>query len=231
MRRPTARALSLFGGSIILFLGTACGPNDAGADPPAPDGPAAGEPDSTAILVRGRITPEQLELEPAFRIQARSALPLEAEGAHRLRGIDATGGVLFDLAFDGAPLADPLAAGEEHFVIAVPLSDAHADRLETIEVHSADGRRVSRRATMAQDQLAREIARTDIITAERTSDGDVRVSWDSGRFPMVAILDPRTGQVLAFGRDGEAGVRTRQDTLDVLISEGVRSGRRTVVVR
>jgi hypothetical protein len=57
------------------------------------------------------------------------------------------------------------------------------------------------------------------------------VSWDSGRFPMVAILDPRTGQVLAFGRDSEAGVRTRQDTLDVLISEGVRSGRRTVVVR
>jgi hypothetical protein len=216
---------------LVLVLVAGCGANDtpdeAASPRPSPGSPAPAS--SPSLLVSGRITPERVVLEPALRLDAPASVPGEAGGAHRLRGTDAGGAALFEFRFDAAPVAD--APGrEEHFAFAVPLAEAALAALAVIEVRLADGRRAERRATLGAAELRAVLAAPGAVTAMRGAAGEVRLRWDGGRFPLVAVRDPATRAILTFGRGGEATVRTELGALEVVVSDGVRSGGKVVAV-
>jgi hypothetical protein len=215
---------------VLAFL-AGCGANDAADEAASPrPSPGAGTPASApSLLVSGRITPERVVLEPALRLDAPASVPGEAGGAHRLRGTDAGGAALFDYRFDATPVAD--APGrEEHFAFAVPLAETAVAALAAIELRTGDGRRAAHRATLGAAELRAVLAAPGAVTATRGAAGEVRVRWDGGRFPLVAVRDPATRSILTFGRDGEATVRTELRELEVIVSDGVRSGGRVVAV-
>jgi hypothetical protein len=215
---------------LALLLLAGCGVNDAGDEAASPrPAPGAGAAAMPSLLLSGRISAEQVALEPALRLDAAAALPALDGGRHRLRGTDAAGEPLFDFRFDGTPVADAPRA-EEHFTFVVPLDEAALAALAAIELRTGDGRRAAHRATLSAAALRAEIDRPGALTATRTSAGDVRLQWDGARFPLVAVRDPTTRSILTFGRDGEAGVRTELPELEVIVSDGVRSGGRVVPV-
>ena len=45
---------------------------------------------------------------------------------------------------------------------------------------------------------------------------------------MILVRDPDTGEVLSFARGGRAEVRTSKRSLDLLVSDGVRSRPATI---
>ena len=51
------------------------------------------------------------------------------------------------------------------------------------------------------------------------------LKWDAAQYPMIMIRDPDSGDVLSFGRGGNALVRTGKAVLDLDVSDGVRSHR------
>jgi hypothetical protein len=217
---------------LVLCLLTGCGANDAGDEAASPrPAPGAGAAALPSLLLSGRISAEQVVLEPALRLDAAAALPAGDAGRHRLVGTDAAGAPLFDFRFDGTPVADAPRA-EEHFTFVVPLDEAAQAALVEIELRTGDGRRAAQRATLSAAALRAEIDHPGALTATRTGTGtgDVRLRWDGARFPLVAVRDPATRSLLTFGRDGEAAVRTDLPALEVIVSDGVRSAGRVVAV-
>jgi hypothetical protein len=191
------------------------------------DGVEAG----TSVLVRGRILPSNLVIEPVFQIDAPASLPTEEDGSHRLRGFDETGDVLFDLRFEGVEVAGPPEVQEEHFSFVIPLGPAGSLCLERVELDTADGRRAVGTAVLSRQDLLRALEREDAVTVRAVGPGRVNVLWDVELFPAVMVRDPTTGSILSFGRGGEATVMTELEILEVAVSDGVRSLARTVQVR
>jgi hypothetical protein len=210
---------------LVLMLG-GCGSSDAGGDGPSPQG-AAG---AGSLLVSGRIAQDGLAVEPAFQIDAPPTVPAGDAGRHRLVGRDAAGATVFEIRFDGVEVAD-LEGGEEHFTFAVPLGAGDAERLHTIALEAGDGRSTSRTASYTAAQLAAALQPEDAITAERQPDGSVRVRWDAQRFPMVIVREPDTRRILTFARAGEAVVIHTGARIEVVVSDGVRSGAKVVEIR
>jgi len=75
------------------------------------------------------------------------------------------------------------------------------------------------------------LSREEVATARRLEGGRVEVVWDASLFPMVMVLERPGGQVLGFGQDGSLIVSTELSSLEVALSNGVRSSFRTVSVR
>jgi hypothetical protein len=227
-RRTAVAALTLCMTACASNGSSGSAPAQVAADADAHDGTAAAD---RTLLVSGRITQHGVVLEPALLIAAPASLP-DAPGGHRLLGLDAAGSSVFDVAFEGVAVADASGpAGEEHFTFAIPLSPADAARLHTIELRAADGRRTARTAALTAADVTALLEPADAVTAERLADGRVRIRWDGVRFPLVLVRDPATGGVLGFGRAGEAVLAADATSLDVILSEGVRSGRVRVLVR
>lgn len=193
-----------------------------------PDSGTAAPSDSLGLLIRGRLRPDTVILEPAFRTGLPSRAPAEANGPHRLRGEDPDGSPVLDVAFHSTPVADLPDGPEEHFSLHLPLPAAEAARIHRIEVETADGLTAHRSAGMTEDQL--RAALEGAVRAQVHEEGRARVHWDSQQFPWVMIRHPETGRILAFAREGEATVRTDASQLVVILSEGVRSASRTVPV-
>lgn len=228
MSRATRHAarIALAGAAIMGVAGCGLEGDERHGPTPAP----AAHPG--VLLVSGQITPDHAALDPALWVPAAPSLPAEPSGRHRLRGSSNTGDVLFDLPFEGTAVvpADDPARPEEHFTFAIPMSPEEAASLATIELRSADGHYIRRTGTMTALELAAYLADGAAITAERLTDGRVRLRWDAGRFPLLLIREPDTGVVLSFSRGGETMIVTDAALLDVIVSEGVRSARVGVAV-
>ena len=77
------------------------------------------------------------------------------------------------------------------------------------------------------------VGNTPVVAAMRTGTAPVtgllarlrgglsRVTWDHASYPMAIVRDARTGEVLAFARQGSVDVPARD--LVVVLSNGVRS--------
>lgn len=180
---------------------------------PDPAGPPA-----PSLLVWGRTGPRGIELEPAFRLTTRPALP-PRPGPYTLEGLDAGGRPVFSLSFAPVAVADG-EPGEAHFAFAfaVPLDAAGAERVVTLRVTGA-GRRAERRAALAP---APSRAPAPGVRASRGT-GTVSLAWDAARFPMVMVRDPRTGHVLSFARGGAAALSAPAGEVELVMSDGVRS--------
>ena len=174
------------------------------------------------LLVWGRVQNGQLILEPTFEVVAPPALPLRS-GRNRIQGLGPLGESLFDFSFDGEQVADLPGASAEHFAFVVPM-DAMQGTLPTRLRLSAANRQTELRST------ASGLAANDAPVAERSGTNTVRVTWRDATTRGVLVRDARSGQILAFARGGQATIYTRESTLELTTSDGVRSTRQRVTV-
>lgn len=180
-----------------------------------PDASRAMEP---ALLVWGRMHGGQMVLEPAFELEMRPSLP-RGGGPYRIEGIDEAGAVLFTYSFTPSPVDH---ADAKSFSFAIPSRIAQPERLAELRLTGPEGRTIRRRSGAAE--------RPGPAAASRAG-RDVSLSWDGADLPMALVRDADTGEVLSFARGGVARVRTPGRALDVLFSDGVRSSRRSIIVR
>lgn len=221
---------TLLGIVTILLLG--CGPSGAEDDAPVPDRAELAPADRAGVtlLLRGRIRPDTLVLEPVFLLDRARPVGQEPGGRHRVVGLDRSGAVVFDIGVDGAVVAD--AEGpEEHFQRLISITEDEAARLHRVELRVSDGRIARRTTAFSTREFEDVLEKGNAVSARRTAGGQVRLAWADDHFPEVMVVDPQTGQVLAFGRSGQLTLTTDRDTLEVTVSDGVRSGNITVRVR
>jgi len=230
-RMPSSHghALAGFGAALATALLATCMTK---VDPPVRPVPDWAEADAplSSVLVRGRIFPGGLVLEPVFQIHAPPSVRMEQDGKHRLRGIDDEGGVLFDLRFDGVEVADVTTGPEEHFSFVIPVGPEGTLRIERVELQAADSRQAVRTSRLSAQELLDALEREDAVMVERAAEGRVRVRWDADLFPDIMITDPGARMILAFARQGDATLMTELTALAVTPSEGVRSFTRTFQV-
>lgn len=225
LRARWSRKLSILGFAVAPLMGCGGQGSKEAEEGPAPSAidEATAQAVPVSLHVRGRIRSDTLVLEPAFLLPGQAPAQPETDAGHRLVGFDRDGGTLFDLGLVTVPVADLAGAREAHFQLQVPLSNEEAARLYRLEVHADDGRTASRTATFTPQGLDEAVSAQGAVTASRTNTGSVLLTWDAGRFPMVMVRDPENGQVLAFGRGGQVEVTTELTTLEVAVSDGVRS--------
>lgn len=176
-----------------------------------------------SLLVWGRIDPDGLVLEPAFGVVTSPVLP-EASGPYTLQGLDAAGGLLFSIPFEARPVAD---TDERHFAFAIPVSQASPERLASLRLTAPGLSTAERRA--APSLAAPGV--TPTLEVRRVDGGTVEVRWDAATAPVVMVRDPATGMILSFARGGVASVATDAGTLELVLSDGVRSSVRQILVR
>lgn len=219
-------------GLLLTLLATACGPATGGGQPPGErgEGELTTADADAALLIRGRILPDTLILEPLFLLEGPRMAGVDEGGPHRVVGRDADGGTIFEARFQGTQVADA-AGGEEHFQVLVPVAERVADGLERVELRTGDGRVARRTSATRPGEIREALAAGTAVSATRSAAGRVRLSWAGERFPALMIRDPQTGEVLAFARDGELTLPTDRDRLEVTVSDGVRSARGLVDVR
>ena len=180
---------------------------------------AAPEP---TLVVWGRMDRHSLVLEPAFEVVTRPALPA-APGPYTLQGLDATGGIVFELSFAGTALADG-PAGVRFFAFSVPASLAQPQRIARL--------RLAGPGVPAAERMRTAAAQAPVAAAlEAIAADEVRMRWNAGAFPLAVARDPRTGEVLAFTRGGTALLRTDAPEIELIFSDGIVSTRRSLPVQ
>lgn len=163
------------------------------------------------LLVWGRIEQGRLVLEPGIEVDAPEHLPARS-GPHRVEGVGPSGETLFSLAFAGDRVADSQDPDDQTFAFIVPLSQWRGVALNRLRF-SALGRQVEQRG----------LGGGAVPSAQRTSPGRVRISWNASSDRIALIRDARTGHILSFARGGDVDIRTASDDLEITLSDGVKS--------
>jgi hypothetical protein len=174
------------------------------------------------LLVWGRVEKGQLVLEPTYEVTAVPSLPART-GSHRIEGFGPAGERLFSLSFDPERVADVPDQTAQHFAFIVPINARNA---VVARIRWTGSGRQTELASLGADPQVQEQP-----IAERIGANAVRVSWRGPQTRGVLIRDARNGQILSFGRDGESTVFTSEGSLDLDVSDGVRSSRQRVQVR
>jgi hypothetical protein len=169
-----------------------------------------------SLLVWGRIVDGRAVLEPAFHLVTRPVLPARP-GPYALEGTAADGSRVFGLTFDAVEVADHPRGGR-HFAFAVPLDAPAAARLERIRL-SGPGIGA---AAISRPPAALRATAARPVTMAPAADG-VALRWDAAAHPMVLVRDARTGAVLSFARGGSATVAAGGASVELVVSDGVRS--------
>ena len=176
----------------------------------------------SSLIVWGRIEGAEIVLEPAFQIDAPSQLP-PARGNYSIAGTAADGTRLFGISFDPVQVGD--AGNSRHFAFAIPMTEATMGRLARITV-TGEGRRAEAAGTGA---FATPTPASVSVT--KAGPDDVTLTWNAAAYPMLVVRDPGTHQILAFARGGKSTIRTRRTSLDVILTDRVKSRRIPVAVK
>jgi hypothetical protein len=170
------------------------------------------------MLVWGRISNDEVLLEPAFTVVTRPVMPSRS-GPYRIEGVDAQGASTLSLSFAADEVADS-PNGDRLFSFAVPISEAMENRTTELRL-IAPGRapRALRSLSAAPGASQSPAAPSPRVTVVG---GAARLTWDASTHPMALVRDARTGQVLSFGRDGLATVPNVGE-LEVVFSDRVHS--------
>ena len=197
------------------------------ASNPTPDvaGSGADVAPRPTLLVWGRVERGQLILEPAFSVVTRPALP-SSGGRYRIEGLARNGQVLFAYSFDGERPADVTDMTARQFAFAVPLDNATLNALSSIRLSGGGAAPATMQASLAPEAVN---AALNTVSAVSGGSGSVSVKWGASAARMALIRDARTGEILSFARGGSATVRAPGSTLEVLLSDGVRSSARRIV--
>ncbi|NOT10170.1 MAG: hypothetical protein HOP28_18405 [Gemmatimonadales bacterium] len=169
-------------------------------------------PAAEGLLVWGRITPNGIVLEPAFRVPGTNAR-VPAAGPNRLELLAANGALLSSVSFDANEVADLPSGSERQFAFVLPLDAAMARDLGGLRVRA--GGRLATRLAAGAGEPGEGLSR-------RTPD-QVELRWDATQYPMAIVRDAVTGQVLSFARGGAARVWSRRTAFDLQFSDGVRT--------
>lgn len=166
---------------------------------------------TSVLLVRGGISPTDIDLDPAFSLTTTPVRP-DGNGPYVLEGRDAQGGTLFRMRFSGDAIAH-LPDGHESFVFALPANEISLSRLASLHVRG-NGVSAALRASGAAKSGG-------LPQAEMTrSSGGARLSWNADRYPGVLVRDAGTGEIVTFGRGGTASL-PGAGAVDVTFSDGI----------
>ena len=179
------------------------------------------------VLVWGRMRGDQLVLEPAYELEAPPALPAR-RGTDVLEGFGAAGERLFSIAFDAERLGD--LPDERAFAFVVPMRMLQGVPLARLRLASR-GREVERTSRMSAIGVSAIGPVAEALTTTRLDARTTRITWHAGAVRGVLIRDGKTGDILAFGRDGSAHVRSDGSELELLFSDGVRTLKRRISPR
>jgi hypothetical protein len=196
----------------------------------APASPLRMDPSASSsqptLLVWGHSGSDGLVLEPAFQVTTRPRLPA-GHGPYTLELRSDDGSLLYAQSFAMNQVAD-LPAGHRSFAFAIPMSAAQLDHLASIRVTGEGNTAV---LSAAVPPTAPQVpAPGGTSEVRRQVGGRVMVRWDKGSHPMAMVRDPDTGDVLAFGREGEVQVVTGKAQVDLLLSDGVKTRRQRLQV-
>jgi hypothetical protein len=169
---------------------------------------------SGGLLIWGRITNAGVVLEPAFRVAA-TASRLPAPGSNRLELLATDGSLLRSVPFNAAEVGDLPDGPERQFAFVVPLDAATQAALGQIRV-------------VAGARTATRVAGTDAgadpgVTLSRPRAGEIELSWDASRFPVVMVKDATSGEILSFARGGRARIAAAGQSFALQFSDGVRT--------
>jgi hypothetical protein len=178
------------------------------------------------IVVWGHIRNGELVLEPAFQVDTRPSLPLQA-GPYSIEGRASDGSRVFGLSFTPSPIADA-PGSQQNFVYAVPLSSVQASRLQSLHLSGKGRPAIS--ASVAAVNSASSTAQSRAIEVRRVRPGSVGLRWDAAANPMIMVRDPDTGEVLSLARGGDVELSTHKRQVDLVISDGVKSRLQRVAV-
>ena len=186
-------------------------------------GSRAGSPDlmpappQDGLLVWGRIHGGQVMLEPAVSVRAPPSLPARP-GPHHLEGVDAGGGRLFSLSFEGELVADGGGGEERQFAFVLPLTAGERARLSSLRL-TANGLTGVR----TMPATIRTGLRSAPAVSIRRSGGFSLVRWDPA-YPIAVVRDAGTGMILSFARGGTARILSGSAGVTVAPSDGVTGG-------
>jgi hypothetical protein len=188
----------------------------------SPDAPGEG------LLVWGRVVNGQIQLEPAFRVNA----PVSAgavSASHRLELLDADGTTLLVRQIETQSVDHATAADERQFAVIVPWSATLEARLASIRVRDVRSPlssvvRKSARMTAPAAGGTPVVPQAQAQVA-RTTDGRARVTWNASAYPMAMVRDASTGALMGFVRRSGDAVVTGGRAVEVVYSDGVRTVR------
>lgn len=171
------------------------------------------------VLVWGRLQNGRPILEPTFDVDAQPSVPTQS-GPHHLEAIAKDGTRILGFSFDGERL-DHGPNGDRVFAFVVPKASLRGQTIGAWRLTS-NGSSTELRAA---DQRT---AATP--SAGRTSNGRVQLSTRDTFARGLMVRDARTGEILSFGRGASLSLATRATTLNVTVSDGVRSTTHRVLV-
>lgn len=172
---------------MMAFQGAAAGGAGLPESSPAAEG----------LLIWGRITRDQVVLEPAFRVQA-PADPFPPSGPHRLDLMAQDGSVLRTIRFEASEVSDLPGGEERHFAFVVPLDPDSGQALAGFEVRSGNLR--------AARAVPPGRGADPGLLLTRVNSGQAEIRWNAARYPMVLVRDLRTGAVVSLARGGAVRV-------------------------
>ena len=174
------------------------------------------------LLVWGSIRDGQLELKPAFQIDARPRLPGRS-GPYSIEARADDGSTLFAHSFVPSEVAD-LPGSHQSFAFAIPLPAAQARRLASLRLRGQGQELV---VTPSSPAAA---PGTDQLAVRRLGTGPIALDWNHRAYPMVLVRDTETGEILSIADGGRVQLPTASRQLELVFSDGVRSFRRQMAV-
>ena len=167
------------------------------------------------LLIWGRITREEVVIEPAFRIPAQ-AEPFPPTGPHSLELLAPDGSVLRSVRFDAQEVSDLPGGAERHFAFVLPLDPDSGRSLAGFAIRSGNLR--ATRAVPPNRGADPELRLT------RVNSGQAELRWNAERYPMVLVRNPETGAVVSLARGGAVRVPAAGiSEFGLTFSDGVHS--------
>jgi hypothetical protein len=168
-----------------------------------------------SLVIWGRVVGDSMILEPALEVVTRPS-PAPA-GPYRLTMTSDDRRTLPSVSFDALE-APGAGKGVRLFAFTVPLTDDLRQHLAALSVTSPKGGSAVRARTLAAGAPSRQGAVVLSATGARTN-----FQWTDTGHSVALVRDAATGEVLAVLRNGQGSIRTGARTVDVTVSDGVRS--------
>ena len=182
--------------------------------------PSVAPPPATVdgLLVWGRVEGDQVILEPAIRVQAPAVAP--EPGPYRWEARDAAGRLRLAATFTPGEVADTPSGRVQLFCFVVPFGDVAEADLQSLHLLK-DGRKLASALRLAPLPLRSGGVEEAVQVAEEPE--GIRLTWDAGRYPLLVVRDPATGEFLGFQRGGVGRIRIERRDLELLACDGVQT--------
>jgi hypothetical protein len=165
-------------------------------------------------LIWGRISGDEVILEPVAEIMSHANIPQGGENHLELRSSDSV--EQLSLQFEAQSVAHPQGREEAHFAFLVPSSAFAGKTLGSVHVRSPQSEAV--RFSTARKSVA--AARVLAAGVDR-----VMLQWDAASQPLAVIQDADTGRVLSLAQGGRVELSSDAQRFSVSLSDGVATER------